>query len=359
MTEGLFAPIALRGVTLPNRIVVAPMCQYSAEAGCMVDWHLAHLGQIAVGGPGLTLIEATGVEPEGRITHGCVGLYDDATEAAMARVVGFMKGVGHGKIGLQLAHAGRKASTHRPWEGGGPLPAATAWPTVAPSAVAHDDGWHTPVALDEAGMERLCEAFAASARRAAAMGIDVVEVHAAHGYLLHQFLSPLANRRTDAWGGSLENRMRFPLAVCRAVRAAFPADRPMLVRVSATDWVEGGWDIAQTCAFAEALQAEGCDAIHVSSGGVSPQQRVPVGAGYQLALAAALRARVTIPVIAVGMITEPVQAETILRSGQADMVALGREFLRDPHWTWRAATALGASSSVPPQYARAQRFGDG
>jgi NADPH2 dehydrogenase len=357
MSHGLFDPITLRGLTLPNRVVVAPMCQYSAENGVMTDWHLAHLGQIAVSGPGLLIIEATGVEPAGRITPGCVGLYDEATEAAMTRVVAFCKSVGHGRIGLQLAHAGRKASTQRPWEGGGPLLDETAWPTVAPSAVPHAEGWHTPQALDEAGMERLCEAFADSARRAAHMGIDMLEVHAAHGYLLHQFLSPLANRRTDAWGGSLENRMRFPLAVYRAVRAAFPADRPVFVRVSATDWVDGGWDVAQTCAFAEALQAEGCDAIHVSSGGVSPHQQVPVGAGYQVALAAAVKARVGIPVVAVGMVTEPLQAETILRSGQADMVGLAREFLRDPHWTWRAAKALGASTSVPPQYARAQSFG--
>jgi 2,4-dienoyl-CoA reductase-like NADH-dependent reductase (Old Yellow Enzyme family) len=357
MSPALFDPITLRGVTLPNRVVVAPMCQYSAEDGTMGDWHLVNLGQVAMGGPGLILIEATGVEPEGRITPGCTGLYSNENEAAMTRVAAFCRSVGHSKVGVQLGHAGRKASSQRPWEGGAALgPDAEAWTTCAPSAVPIDETWHTPVALDAAGLARVRDAFVDATRRAVRMGLDAVEIHAAHGYLLHQFLSPLSNRRDDAYGGSLENRMRFPLEVAAAVRDAWPEDKPLLVRVSATDWVEGGWDVAQTIAFAQRLEALGCDAIHVSSGGLWPAQQVPVGYGYQTDLAAEVRRGVDMPVIAVGMITDPIQAETILRSGQADMVALAREFLRDPRWTWRAAKALGGASSVPPQYLRAIRF---
>ena len=357
MTAALFEPITLRGLTLPNRVVVAPMCQYSAEDGTMGDWHLVNLGQVAMGGPGLILIEATGVEREGRITHGCTGLYSDENEAAMARVAAFCRSVGQSKVGVQLGHAGRKASSQRPWEGGAALgPDADPWTTCAPSAAAIDDSWHTPEALDAAGLTRVRDAFVDAAKRAERMGLDLVELHAAHGYLLHQFLSPVANHRDDAYGGSPENRMRFPLEVVAAVRDVWPAAKPLLVRVSATDWVQDGWDLEQTVAFAEKLKGLGCDAIHVSSGGVSPAQQVPIGYGYQTDLAAEVRRRVDIPVIAVGMITEPIQAETILRSGQADMVALAREFLRDPRWTWRAAKALGGTSSVPPQYLRAIRF---
>jgi 2,4-dienoyl-CoA reductase-like NADH-dependent reductase (Old Yellow Enzyme family) len=357
MTAALFEPIALRGLTLPNRVVVAPMCQYSAEDGTMTDWHLVNLGQVAMGGPGLILIEATGVEREGRITHGCTGLYSDENEAAMARVAAFCRSVGHSKIGVQLGHAGRKASSQRPWEGGAALgPDAAPWTTCAPSAVPIDESWHTPEALDAASLARVRDAFVDAAKRAERIGLDLIELHAAHGYLLHQFLSPVANRRDDGYGGAAENRMRFPLEVVAAVRDVWPAAKPLLVRVSATDWVADGWDLEQTVAFAEKLKELGCDAIHVSSGGVSPAQQVPIGYGYQTDLAAEVRRRVDIPVIAVGMITEPIQAETILRSGQADMVALAREFLRDPRWTWRAARALGGASSVPPQYLRAIRF---
>ena len=353
---GLFDPIRLRAMEAPNRIAVAPMCQYSAEDGVMNDWHLVNLGQIAQSGPGLIFIEATAVEKRGRITPGCVGLWSDETEAAIARVVRFCRGVGHGRIALQLAHAGRKASAQRPWEGGEALSGGEAWETLAPSALAFDAGWHVPRALDAAGMAEVREAFVAAARRAARLDLDALEIHCAHGYLLHQFLSPLSNAREDGWGGALENRMRFPLEVFSAVRAVWPEDKPITVRVSATDWVEGGWDIEQTCAFAAALVAAGCDAIHVSSGGLSPLQKIPAGPGFQTGFAAQVRARTGAPVIAVGLITSPEQADTIVRSGQADMTALGRGFLRDPRWTWRAAQALGASSSVPPQYARAVRF---
>lgn len=357
MKPALFEPITLRGLTLPNRVVVAPMCQYSAADGTMGDWHLMNLGSYAVGGPGLILIEASGVEPAGRITHGCVGLYSDENEVAMGRVVDFCRSVGHSKIGVQLAHAGRKASAQRPWEGRGPLGLdEEPWITSAPSALATDNHWPAPQALDAAGMARVRDAFVAATERAVRLSLDAVELHFAHGYLMHQFLSPLSNQRDDEHGGSLENRMRFPLAVFDAVRAVWPADKPLLVRVSATDWVEGGWDVEQTIELALRLEAAGCDAIHVSSGGLSPAQQVPVGPGYQLQQAAAIRARVQMPVIAVGMITDPLQAETVLQSGQADMVALAREFIRDPHWTWRAAMALGGTTSTPPQYERAVPF---
>ena len=358
MPAALFEPIRLAGLELANRIMVAPMCQYSAVEGDMTDWHLVHLGQMASAGPGLIMIEATSVTPEGRITHGCTGLWSEAQAVKMERVAAFCRSVGPARIGVQLGHAGRKASAQRPWEGGGALPAeAEPWETVAPSDVPAGEGWHRPAALDDAGLARLRDAFVAAAGRALAIGLDSVELHCAHGYLLHQFLSPLSNRRTDRYGGDLESRMRYPLEIARAVRAAWPEEKPLLVRVSATDWVDGGWDLEQTCAFAEALKAEGVDAIHVSSGGLSPAQQVPVGPGYQNGLAAEIRRRSGLPTIAVGMITDPIQAESVLRSGQADMVALAREMLRDPRWVWRAATVLGATASTPPQYARAVPFG--
>lgn len=353
----LFQPFRLAGLELPNRVVVAPMCQYSADEGVMTDWHLAHLGQLAAGGPGLLTIEATAVTPEGRITPGCTGLWSDEQAEVMGRIVRFCRSLGQARVSLQIGHAGRKASSRRPWEGGTPLPEGEgAWTTLAPSALPAGEDWPTPQALDEAGLSRIEDAFVAAARRALAAGLDALELHCAHGYLLHSFLSPLSNVRNDAWGGDLAGRLRFPLRVARAVRAVWPEERPLLVRVSATDWVAGGWDLEQTCAFAEALKAEGVDAIHVSSGGLSPAQQVPVGPGYQTDLAAEIRRRTGLATIAVGMITEPVQAETILRTGQADLVALAREFLRDPRWTWRAAAALGASSSAPPQYARSVPF---
>ena len=355
MSSMLFSPITLAGLDLPNRVAVAPMCQYSADEGTMNDWHLVNLGQFAMSGPGLVIIEATGVEAAGRITPGCVGLYSDANEAAMKRVVDFCKSVGDSKIAVQLAHAGRKASAERPWEGGNALKEG-AWQTYGPSALAFADGWHVPEALDDAGLARVKDAFVAAARRAVRLGIDAIELHAAHGYLLHQFLSPISNQRSDQYGGSLENRMRFPLELFDAVKAAVPADMPVLVRVSASDWVDGGWHVDGTIAFAKALEAAGCAALHVSSGGNSLAQKLEIGYGYQTDLAKQIRDAVDMPVIAVGMITEPLQAETIIRTGQADMVALAREFLRDPHWTWRAAKALRSTSSVPNQYARAVSF---
>jgi NADPH2 dehydrogenase len=354
MPSRLFSPLAIGGLTLPNRIVVAPMCQYSAEEGVPGDWHLVHLGQFAQGGPGLILAEATGVSPEGRITPGCTGLYSDACEAGFARIVAFCRSVGHARIGIQLSHSGRKGSTVAPWLGGGWLgEEAGGWQTLAPSAVPYLPGWPEPLALDAAGLDRIRDAFAAAAQRAARAGFDLIELHAAHGYLLHEFLSPLTNRRTDAWGGDLAGRMRFPLEVFEAVRAVFPADRPVTVRLSATDWIEGGWDVAQSIAFVRELEARGCAAIHVSSGGLDQRQRLTVGPGYQTGFAAAIRAATDLPVIAVGQITEPMQAETILVTGQADAVALARGMLWDPRWTWRAAVALGEEVQIPAPYARA------
>ncbi|SAL00259.1 NADH-dependent flavin oxidoreductase [Caballeronia fortuita] len=352
----LFQPARLRSLNLANRIVIAPMCQYSAEDGCMNDWHLIHLGQLALSGAALLTIEATAVLPEGRITYADVGLWNDATEAAIKRTLDGIRRWSDMPVAIQLSHAGRKASTDVPWEGGAQLPAADAhgWQTEAPSSVAYEDGEAPPVALDAAGLARIRDAFVAAATRAARLGIDLIQIHAAHGYLLHQFLSPLSNRRDDEYGGSLENRMRFPLEVFEAVRAAFPADRPVTIRVSGTDWVDGGWDIDQTVAFAKALEARGCDAIHVSSGGLHPSQNIPVGPSYQVPLARAVKQAVGMPVIAVGLITGIEQAEAIVGTGDADMIALARTALYDPRWPWHAAAELGAQVRAPKQYLRSQ-----
>ena len=348
----LFSPLTLRDMTLTNRIVVSPMCQYSADDGAATSWHLMHLGSLALSGAALVVIEATAVEPEGRITPGDLGLWDDRTEAALVPVLAHIRAHSKARIAIQLAHAGRKASCRAPWDGGGQIPAddAGGWRPQAPSAIPYRPADAPPQALDEAGLARVRDAFAMAATRAARLGIDAVEVHAAHGYLLHEFLSPLSNARTDANGGSLDNRMRFPLSVFDAVRAAFPADRPVGVRVSGTDWVDGGWDIDQTIAFATALKARGADWIDASSGGLSPAQQIPTGPGYQVPLAQAIKAATGLPTIAVGLITEPAQAEAILEAGKADMVALARAMLYDPRWGWRAAAALGDHAIAPPQY---------
>ena len=352
----LFTPFRVRNLELQNRIVIAPMCMYSAEDGCMTDWHLIHLGQLALSGAALLTIEATGVTPDGRITYADVGLYDDATEKAMARVVEGIRKWSDMPIAVQLAHAGRKASTDKPWFGGAQIAPdhQNGWQTVSASAVAFNPKYVAPTALDSAGLKRIRDAFAASAKRAARIGLDAVQIHAAHGYLLHQFLSPLSNQRTDEYGGSLENRMRFPLEVFDAVREAFPADRPVTVRVSATDWVDGGLSLEESIVFAKALEARGCDAIHVSSGGLHMEQKIPLGPSYQVPLARAIKAAVTMPVVAVGLITDPAQAEAIVSTGDADIVALARTVLYDPRWPWHAAAALGAQVSPAPQYLRCQ-----
>ena len=355
-TPKLFQPLDVGPLPLANRIVIAPMCQYSAVDGCMTDWHLIHLGQLSHSGAALLTIEATAVLPEGRISYGDVGLWNDATEAAMAAVLQGVRRWSAMPIAIQLAHAGRKASTDLPWHGGKQMAPdhANGWQTVAPSALPFNDADHPPVAMTREAMDAVRDAFAEAARRAARLGIDAVQIHAAHGYLLHQFLSPLSNRREDEYGGSLENRMRFPLEVFDAVRAAFPAGRPVSVRLSGTDWVPGGWDIEQTVAFSKALEARGCSAIHVSSGGLHPAQAIPVGPGYQVPLARAVKQAVAIPVVAVGMITDFDHAEAIVATGDADLVAIARGILYDPHWPWHAAAHLGASVAVPPQYLRSQ-----
>ncbi len=352
----LFTPLQLGRLALNNRIVIAPMCQYSAENGCTTDWHLIHLGQLALSGAALLTIEAAAVLPEGRITYADVGLYSDACEAALARTLDGVRRWSNMPIAIQLAHAGRKASTEVPWQGGAQIPPnrANGWQTVAPSAIAFEEGQTPPAALDQAGLAAVRDAFAQAARRAARLGLDAIQIHAAHGYLLHQFLSPLSNRRDDGYGGTLENRMRFPLEVFEAVRDAFPAERPVTVRVSGTDWAEGGWTIEETVAFAKALEARGCTAVHVSSAGLTPAQQIPVGASYQVPLARAVKAATTLPVIAVGLITDYEQAEAIIGTGDADMVALARAMLYDPRWPWHAAAHFGDRVAAPNQYLRSQ-----
>ncbi|OJW64087.1 MAG: oxidoreductase [Sphingomonadales bacterium 63-6] len=352
----LFKPLAVGGLTLRNRIVIAPMCQYSAQDGVMNDWHLIHLGNLAMSGAALLTIEATAVLPEGRISHADVGLWNDDTEAAMARTIEGIRRWSDMPIAIQLSHAGRKASVEVPWKGGAQLPPGdpNGWLTEAPSPLAFTEGKVPPAALDREGLSRVREAFAEAARRAGRIGLDAVQLHAAHGYLLHQFLSPLSNKRTDEYGGSLENRMRFPLEVFDAVRAAFDPARPVSVRVSGTDWVEGGWSIEETVAFAQALEARGCAAIHVSSGGLDPRQDIPVGPNYQVPLARKVKEAVGIPVIAVGLITDFDQAEAIVGTGDADLIALARTMLYDPRWPWHAAAHFGAQVDAPPQYHRCE-----
>ena len=352
----LFTPLQLGQLRLDNRIVIAPMCQYSATDGTPGDWHLIHLGHLALSGAGLMILEATAVEAEGRISPGDLGLYSDANEEGLARVLAAARAHSPIKIAMQLGHAGRKASSRAPWEGGKQIRPEEpgGWKAHAPSAVPHSPTEDAPIALDTAGLARIRDAFVETARRAARLGLDGLEIHAAHGYLLHQFLSPLANHRDDEYGGSLDNRMRFPLEVFDAVREAFPADKPVWVRVSAVDWVPDGWDLEGTVAFAKALEARGCAAIHVSSGGVSPKQAIALGAGYQVPFAERVKAEVGIPVIAVGLITEPLQAEEIIAKGQADAVSLARAILYDPRWPWHAAAELGAQVKAPHQYWRSQ-----
>ncbi|HEV7595855.1 MAG TPA: NADH:flavin oxidoreductase/NADH oxidase [Gemmatimonadaceae bacterium] len=352
----LFTQLRVGGLELRNRIVIAPMCQYSAIDGCMTDWHVIHLGHLALSGAALLTIEATAVVPEGRITYGDVGLWSDATEEAIARTLQSVRRWSDMPIAIQLAHAGRKASTELPWKGGAHIRPhePNGWQTVAPSAVPYSDSDNAPVALDAAGLERVRDGFAESARRAARLDLDAVQLHAAHGYLLHEFLSPLSNRRNDEYGGSLENRMRFPLEVFDAVRSAFPSDRPVTVRISGTDWADDGWDIGQSVSFARALEQRGCAAIHVSSGGLTPHQKIPVGPSYQVPLARTIKEATSMPVVAVGMITDYEQAEAIVGTGDADVIAIARAILYDPRWPWHAAAHFGAKVRAPKQYLRAQ-----
>jgi 2,4-dienoyl-CoA reductase-like NADH-dependent reductase (Old Yellow Enzyme family) len=355
MSSALFSPIDLRSVHFENRIVVSPMCQYSAIDGSACDWHVVNLGHLSLSGPGLAFFEATHVSPEGRITPSCLGLYNDDNEAAMARVVAFLRGWTRTKIGVQLAHAGRKASTLPPWEGGGPVRDARAWTPVAPSAIPYDPAGNVPDALDAAGLQRVREQFVAAAERCARLAVDVVELHFAHGYLAHEFLSPLSNRRTDQYGGSLANRMRFPLELFAAVRAVWPARLPLGVRISATDYADGGWNLDEAVSFARELRTRGCDFIDCSSGGLVPTQKIDPHPGYQVPFARSIRRDAGIATMAIGMITDPAMAERIVAGGDADFVSLARGFLRDPRWVWDAADALGGEPFVPPQYLRGRR----
>jgi len=354
-TRALFEPLRLGGITLANRIAVSPMCQYSAKNSAATDWHLQHLGSLSLSGAGLVIVEQTAVEPAGRITHGCLGLYSDANEAALARIVSFCRRAGSAALGIQLAHAGRKGSARLPWEGGGPLPPESgAWTTAAPSALPFDISWPAPEALDETGLARIRDAHAAAAKRADRLGFDLVELLGAHGFLLHSFLSPITNRRTDSYGGSLANRMRYPLELAAALREVWPRRKALGMRITGTDWVDGGITPDEAGLFAGKLRDIGFDYLCVSSGGVSPAARPAVAPGYQVPLAAAVKKASGITVQAVGMIIDPHQAEAIVGDGHADCVALARAFLDDPRWVWHAATALDADAVYPPQYLRAR-----
>jgi 2,4-dienoyl-CoA reductase-like NADH-dependent reductase (Old Yellow Enzyme family) len=356
VTPDLFTPLTIRGETFRNRIAVAPMCMYSVEDGMPGDWHLVHLGSRAMGGAGLVIAEATAVLPEGRITYGDTGIWSDAHADAFARVARFVSDQG-ATPGIQLAHAGRKASHRPPLAGGGPIPADQpgGWPVVSASAVPFQEGDLVPTALDAAGIERVVDAFEAAAVRSVRAGFRVIEIHAAHGYLLHQFLSPLVNRRTDEHGGSRENRMRLVLRVAERVRAAIPDETPLFLRLSATDWAEGGWDVEDSVALSRELKARGVDLIDVSSGGTVPDARIPVGPGYQVPFARRIREEAGIATGAVGLITEPEQAAGVVAEGSADLVLLAREMLRDAYWANHAAEALGAEPHWPAPYGYAVR----
>ncbi|TAN04251.1 MAG: NADH:flavin oxidoreductase/NADH oxidase [Rhodanobacteraceae bacterium] len=349
----LLEPITLGSLRLRNRIVVSPMCQYSSPGGVASDWHLVHLGSRAVGGAGLVFTEASSVSPEGRISPDDAGIWNDAQAAAWYRIAGFIRENG-AVAGIQLAHAGRKASTAAPWDGGGALDAARrGWTPVAPSALPFDAGYPVPAALDRAGIAKVVEDFRAAASRARDAGFEVIEIHAAHGYLLHQFLSPLSNTRADEYGGSLENRARVLREVIAAVREAWPTPLPLWVRLSATDWGEGGWDINECVQLARLLKSDGVDLIDVSSGGTLPHPKVPVGPGYQVPFAARIRREAGIATATVGLITDARQAEDILQRGDADLIEMAREFLRDPYFPRRAAKELGVAIDAPKQYERA------
>lgn len=350
---GLFDELKIRSVTLRNRIVVSPMCQYSCVDGFATDWHLVHLGSRAVGGAGAVFTEATAVTPEGRISPMDLGIWKDEHIAPLARIAQFVRGQGAAP-GIQLAHAGRKASVRRPWEGGGAVADSEGgWTPMAPSAIAFDGRYRTPTEMDEAGIRALVTAFGAAAKRAAKAGMQIVEIHAAHGYLIHEFLSPISNRRTDDYGGSLENRTRFAREVIAAVRKVWPEELPLFVRISATDWVEGGWDPQQSVELARQLKTLGADLIDCSSGGTAPAAKIPVGPGYQVPFAEQVRQEAGIMTGAVGMITSAKQADEIIREGKAELVLMAREFLRQPYWPIQAARELGREIAWASQYLRA------
>jgi 2,4-dienoyl-CoA reductase-like NADH-dependent reductase (Old Yellow Enzyme family) len=350
--SSLFSAFSLREVEFRNRVFVSPMCQYSSRDGMPNDWHMVHLGSRATGGAGLVVVEATGVSPEGRISPGDSGLWSEAHARAFAPIVSFIKSQG-ARTGIQLAHAGRKASTDVPWRGGKPLKESEgAWRTLAPSAVPFGD-WPAPKEMTREDIEAVVGQFADATRLALAAGFEVVELHMAHGYLMHEFLSPLSNRREDEFGGTLENRSRFPLRVAEAVRAVWPEALPLFARISATDWVEGGWNIEDSVELSRWLKGSGVDLIDCSSGGLVPDARITVAPGYQVPFAAAIRKEAGVATGAVGLITEPEQAEEIVASGKADVVFLARAMLRDPYWPLHAAKRLGVKAPWPVQYGRA------
>ena len=353
MTSALFSPYKINGLELANRVVVAPMCQYSADDGVPSPWHITHLGMLANSGASLVVVEATGVERRGRITHGCTGIYSDSCEDAFARIIAHCKRIGTAKFGIQLAHAGRKASSARPWEGGhGLKPDQDPWQTIGPSAIAPGAAWQEPRAMDEADMAQVREAFVTAARRALRIGFDSIELHMAHGYLMHSFVSPISNKRNDAYGGSLEGRMKFPLEVLRAVRAVLPKDFPLGARISCTDWMDGGLTGDDSVAWVAAMKQAGLDFVCVSSGGVTAEVRTPTTPGYNVPIAERIKREVGIATRVVGLIVTPEQAEAVVTEGKADMVAMARAILNDPRWGWHAAQELGDEVPRVPQYQR-------
>ena len=354
MTSALFSPVSLGGLELANRLVVSPMCQYSANDGCANDWHLMHLGMLANSGASLVVVEATHVERHGRITHGCLGLYSDENESALARVMDSVRRAGTAKFGIQIAHSGRKGSAQKPWEGPVALKAdGDPWETIAASPIPFGKDWHTPREATEADMARVREAFVASVKRALRIGFDEIELHFAHGYLMHGFMSPVSNKRTDQYGGSFENRMRFPMSVARAVRAVVPKNVVLGARITGSDWRPDGLGPDDAVAIAKLLKAEGFEFICVSSGGVTADTRNPAEPGYNIPIAERVRKEAGILTRTVGLILTPQQAEAIVAEGKADQVSMARMFLDNPHWGWHAAKVLGAEVSRPPQYARA------
>ncbi len=351
----LLSPLTMRGITLRNRIVMSPMCQYSAEDGLANDWHLVHLGSRAVGGAALVMVEATAVTPEGRISPSDLGIWGEQHVEPLARIARFIQSQG-AIAGIQLAHAGRKASCGPPWLGGAPLrPEAGGWPVIAPSPIPFHDGDPAPIELDEAGIDAVVDAFEAAARRALAADFQMLEIHAAHGYLLHEFLSPLSNQRSDGYGGSLANRMRLTLRVAERLRGLMPEELPLWVRISATDWVEGGWDIEQSVVLSSRLKELGVDLIDVSSGAIIPKAQIPVSKGYQVPLARQIRQQASIATGAVGLITQPQHANEIVTAGDADLVLIGRELLRQPYWALQAQHELGGEPCWPTPYGYAVR----
>ena len=353
MSSALFSPIRLAGLELPNRLMVSPMCQYSADDGSATDWHMMHLGMLANSGAGIVIVEATAVERGGRITHGCLGLYSDDNELALSRVIAQCHRAGTARFGIQLAHAGRKASSQLPWNGGQALKAGEdPWPTQGPSALPFGENWHTPSMMTQSDMDRVRDAFVSAAKRALRIGFDEIELHMAHGYLMHSFMSPLSNTRNDEYGGPLANRIKFPVAVARAVRAVVPDDVPLGARITGSDWREGGLTPDDAVAIARALKAEGVDFICVSSGGAAADIRTPADPGYNVGIAERVKKEAGIATCVVGMIYQPEQAERIVADGKADLIAMARAFLNDPRWAWHAAAALGAEMPRAKQYLR-------